>query len=104
MNHLLIKKIEQISMNALPALKTEQVDGWTLRFANGYTKRANSIYPLEYEETNINETIKKCERIYFNKHLPIYFKMTEQSEPRHLDDVLAGLGYKFGNLTSVKEM
>ena len=42
----LMQKIEELSMNALPAMQTQIYDGWVIRFADGYTKRANSINPI----------------------------------------------------------
>ena len=42
----MIRTLEELSMNALPALQTMLYGGWVLRFANGYTRRANSINPI----------------------------------------------------------
>lgn len=41
---------EELQMNALPSLQTILYDGWVLRFAKGYTNRANSVNPI-YEGT-----------------------------------------------------
>ncbi len=38
--------IERAGLCAWPALVTERYDGWILRYARGYTRRANSINPL----------------------------------------------------------
>ncbi len=53
----MIRTIEELSINALPALQTMLVDGWVLRFANGYTKRANSIHPLYASTGDAREKI-----------------------------------------------
>ena len=42
----LIRYLEELSLNALPSLENIFLDGWVVRFANGYTKRANSVNPL----------------------------------------------------------
>jgi len=42
----MIQRIEELSMNALPALSTVFLNGWILRFSNGYTRRANSVNPI----------------------------------------------------------
>lgn len=38
-----VRAIEERSFNAWPALETHLVDGWIIRLAGGYTKRANSL-------------------------------------------------------------
>lgn len=89
----LIKKLEEIAINAFPSIKSEIYDGWLLRFSNGYTYRANCINPLF--ETNIDLGIKisYCENKYFSQNLPTVYKMTEFSLPG-LDGHLNELGYQ----------
>jgi N-acetylglutamate synthase len=98
----MIKKIEELSMNAWPSLQTNIYDGWIIRYANGYTKRANSINPLYNSEENLRKKIKYCEKLFINKGLPIVFKLTQQSKPNDLDNELAKKGYKKIDLTSVQ--
>ena len=38
-----VRGLEERAFNAWPALQTVVMDGWVLRFAHGYTKRANSV-------------------------------------------------------------
>lgn len=70
------KTIEEISLNNWQPLSTLLYDGWVLRFADGYTKRANSVNPIHYSTLDLNEKIDVCEKIYLNNNMPTIFKIT----------------------------
>lgn len=97
-----IQRLEELSMNAWPALQTLFYDGWILRFANGYTRRANSIQPLYFSTRDIDEKISTCEEFYRNKNLRAAFKMTGAVYPQDLDEILDQKGYQAEALTSVQ--
>jgi ribosomal protein S18 acetylase RimI-like enzyme len=98
----MIRRLEEISIDAWPALRMELHDGWVLRFADGYSRRSNSVYPLYRPEMDPREKIQECERIYGEIGLRTVFKMTAACEPRNLDDILAGEGYRREASTSVQ--
>ena len=100
----MIQLIEEISLNAWPSLQTLLVDGWVLRFANGYTKRSNSINPLYASASNVEEKVEFCEQIYRRNNLPVVFKMTSAAHPENLDARLAERGYVVDSPTSVQTM
>jgi GNAT superfamily N-acetyltransferase len=91
---LLIRHLEELSLNAQPAIETSYLDGWVIRFANGYTKRANSVNPLYTSVTNLDSKISLCESMYAVRKQPTVYKMTTLAEPRDLDDELARRGYR----------
>src|SRR5258707_1036088 len=41
-----VRRLEELAFRGWPALETQDRAGWRLRFAGGYTKRANSINAL----------------------------------------------------------
>jgi N-acetylglutamate synthase len=91
----MIRKLEEISMNAWPCLQTMLLDGWILRFAEGYTYRANSINPIYCSnEEDMDQKINVCEKFYRGQNLPVVFKMTSIALPANLDQVLQQKGYK----------
>ena len=89
-----IRTLEELSLNAQPALQTEYYDGWVVRFANGYTKRANSVNPLYQSSVDIEKKIAYCEALYGVRKQPTVYKMTPQVCPADLDQVLAQHGYR----------
>lgn len=91
-------------MNAWPALVTLFYDGWVLRFANGYTKRANSIHPLYPSIEDPCEKITACEQLYQNKGQRTVFKMTSAVQPSGLDALLEHRGYTLDSPTSVQTL
>jgi GNAT superfamily N-acetyltransferase len=89
-------------MNAWPSLQTMLYDGWVLRFADGYTRRANSINPIYPSGDDVHGKIRTCERLYRDRGLNVVFKMTSAVYPATLDDVLASQGYTVDAQTSVQ--
>ncbi len=106
-NIALIRTIEEASLNAWPAHKTMVEHGWLLRFADGYTRRSNSVNPIyaaEAETTQaVIERIERCEAHYRQQKQPVIFKMTPLVQPAHLDDLLAQRGYTREAPTTVRQ-
>ena len=97
-----IRTLEEIGINALPALEEMRLDGWLVRFANGHTGRANSVYPFESSVRDIGEKIAECERLYAARSIPCLFKMTAAADPSELDEVLQRRGYTAFNHSIVQ--
>lgn len=84
--------IEELTLNALPALQTLHYDGWLLRFAAGHTRRANAVTPLYESRLPAAEKIPYCERLYRQAGLPVVFRLLSFGDPA-LDAALAERGY-----------
>jgi N-acetylglutamate synthase len=98
----LITSLEELSLNAWPAHQTLLYDGWILRFANGYTKRANSVNPLYPSRLDLEGKIAFCESLYREQKLDVVYKLTSATCPETLDDILAAKGYKKDSPTNVQ--
>ena len=99
---LSVQYLEELAMNAWPSLQTVFYDGWVLRFADGYTKRANSVHPLYPTSGDAGGDIDVCEDFYRARNLRTIFKMTPASRPANLDALLAARGYRMDSPTSVQ--
>lgn len=98
----MIQTLEERSLNAWPALQTVQYDGWLLRFAGGYTRRANSVNPLYLSTLDSLEKIGYCEAVYTARGQDTVFKLTPAAQPEGLDALLAAQGYRHDAPTSVQ--
>ena len=99
------KSIEEITLNTWPAEQSVVMNGWILRTASGYTKRANSVNPLYGAEESYADTlerIKLAELYYENAGLQPVFKITPFIQPANLDDILADRGYAIVQPSSVR--
>jgi N-acetylglutamate synthase len=85
--------IEELGLSGWPALQTELYDGWVLRFAEGYTKRSNSVNALYPAKLSLGEKIGACEESYSARGLPTVFKILSFSEHEELDAGLEKRGY-----------
>lgn len=97
-----IQTIEEVSLNSWPSLQQILYDGWILRFANGYTKRANSVNPVYRGTKDVTEKIKRCEQIYLTKNISPVFRVTPLAHPENLDEILANAGYEKKDVCSVQ--
>lgn len=103
MNKHISQLYEELSMNSHPALQTQLYDGWILRFANGYTNRANSINPLYPSSIDLQEKIGVCETLYHSRGLPAVYKLTNYTDPA-IDKMLGEKGYAVSTPTYVMDM
>ena len=106
MSDLTLRLIEEMALNALPALQTLHYDGWELRFsggAGGYPRRANSIQLLYPSLLPLDEKIAFCEAQYAARGQKTVFKVT-LAAPDGLDAALRSCGYELDCITSVKTL
>ena len=96
--------IEELSLNAWSSLQTILYDGWVIRFANGYSNRANSVNPLYPSTIDLDEKIRFCESIYQGKKMPVVFKITPTVYSSNLDETLLVNGYRKDSHISVQLM
>jgi N-acetylglutamate synthase len=104
MKTISIPFLEELSLNAWPALQTVLYDGWILRFAGGYTRRANSVNPIYASALALDAKIIVCENFYRSQGLPVIFKLTPASQPSNLDAELARRGYQVDAQTCVQTL
>ncbi|MEK5641887.1 hypothetical protein BK138_08755 [Paenibacillus rhizosphaerae] len=97
------KFLEEITINTWPAKYSAQMNGWLVRYADGYTKRANSVSPIYLNPgCDVEGSIAAAERFYRDAGQPVIFKMTPYVMPSDLDERLAGRGYVQVDLSSVR--
>lgn len=102
----MIRYLEETSLSAWPALETLFLEGWIVRFAQGYTKRANSVVPLyginpdssevgaESRAERMPEKLNRCEELYRAHGLPTVFKLPPVPGASELDAALAARSYR----------
>jgi ribosomal protein S18 acetylase RimI-like enzyme len=89
-------------MNAWPSLQTVLYDGWVIRMANGYTKRANSVNPLYQSAIGLDEKIAYCKNLFTKRSLPVIYKLVECEAHKNIDKRLEALQYEQIDITSVQ--
>ncbi len=101
----LARRVEEASLNAWPALQQLLIDGWLLRFAAGFTKRANSVVTLPGLHVTAPDVLLRrvvnCEQRYRYQGLKPVFRLTDIDAPEALDDLLARRGYQIVEPTDV---
>jgi len=97
-------RIERISAATWPPIEEWQYDGWVLRFARGYTRRCNSITPVERGTRPLADKIAACEAAYAARHIPVVFRLPSTIATEELDGALAERNYYSADKTSIRVM
>lgn len=86
--------LEAFFLRAWPALEERELGSWRLRFARGYTKRANSVAVLGASQPDLESKVRECEAAYAERGLPVIFKINDFSpDAGPLDDLLEKRDY-----------
>jgi len=91
------KAIEQAGYLSWPALEQIDKEGWICRFANGYTKRANSVNVLSSNAVDVNQKIIECEKEYHIRNLPCIFRLLSFNDNSDIERILDQRGYDRGD-------
>ena len=102
-----IRLLEELALNAMPTLESLHYDGWELRFANGYPRRAHSIQLLYPSLLPLDEKIDFCQAWYTahgtGSAARTVFKFT-LAAPSGLEAALKARGYDEEAPTSVQTL
>ena len=88
----LVRDIENASYRCWQAGEVVEYDGWQLRFADGFSRRGNSVYPGRKGTLDHRLKLDWCRRWYEERDLDLVVRQTPASE-EGLDDLLAGAGF-----------
>ena len=89
----LAARVEDVCLNAWPALQEIHYDGWLIRLADGQTRRTNSVNLLQAGSRPLSEKIAYCEDVYRRHGLPSCFRILS-TDKRTVEDLLAERGYR----------
>ena len=67
--------LERIMVDGWPPIESEQLGGWLLRAAAGFTGRANSVLPLGDPGMPVSDAVDRCESWYDERGLRHLFAM-----------------------------
>lgn len=86
--------IEPSSLLAWPAREMRVLDGWVLRFTDGFTHRANAVATFEFHGGDTGAAIDIAERAYRDRGLAPMFQIATQVAPATLAEILKARGYR----------
>lgn len=98
----LAARVEDVCLNAWPALQEIHYDGWLIRLADGQTRRTNSVNAVGRGARPLAEKIAYCEGIYRRHGLPSCFRLLNNES--ELEFELSARGYDAEGETSTLYM
>lgn len=88
----LAARVEEVCLNAWPALQEIHYDGWLIRLADGQTRRTNSVNILAEGKLPDEAKVAYCEDVYRRHGLPSHFRILSTAG-EDMDRLLERLGY-----------
>lgn len=88
-----VRRLEELAFRGWPALESRDEAGWRLRFANGYTKRANSINALGHDARTDLETVKVLEATYRTRGQTPVWRLSPLAPPA-MAEILVSPAYR----------
>src|SRR5436190_13835776 len=88
-----VRGLEELAFRGWPALESRDIAGWRLRFAGGYTKRANSINALGPDAETGPATLRALEAAYRTRGQPPIWRLSPLA-PTAMADVMAAPSYR----------
>ncbi|MDJ0665476.1 MAG: GNAT family N-acetyltransferase [Acidimicrobiia bacterium] len=88
----LIQSIESAQYRSWKARECVEYDGWQLRFADGFSRRGNSVYPAEVSTVPLSVKLDFCRDWYRERSLDLVVRQNPATEPG-LDERLAAAGF-----------
>jgi GNAT superfamily N-acetyltransferase len=89
----LIRRLEEAAWRGWPALETRDIGSWRLRFAGGYTKRANSINALSQDARVEPQVMAELEAPYRTLGQSPVWRLTPLA-PAAIGESLGQRGYR----------
>ncbi len=100
MKQELIAELDELAARCWPAADEELHGGWTLRYAGGFTFRANSVR-ARVLDGDAEAAIDEAERAYRARGLRAVFHLSPVADPPDLDERLARRGYALEHASAV---
>jgi len=85
--------LERVAMLAWPALEAHRIGDWSVRFAHGYSKRANSANPLVMPARLTPDRLDAIERFYSDRGAKPIVRLPEIRDIAAADGMLDARGY-----------
>ena len=89
----LARALDPLAVESWPGRATQMVDGWLLRFSDGYSSRSNSVSTLDYRGTSPERSVVQVEAAYRREGLVPQFQISPASEPQGLESFIQKRGY-----------
>jgi N-acetylglutamate synthase len=86
-------RIERAGLSAWPAFEEFENNGWISRFAEGYTKRSNSVTVLYPWKDSLESLIQQYEQLYISKKQPCIFRLLSFNDNTEMERILDTRGY-----------